>query len=314
MLDLSNQIVMFLHVVEASGFSAASRKLGLTPSAVSKKVSRLEDHFNVRLLNRSTRGVSLTENGRIFYDHAKKIANDLRGLEELAVSMAGNVQGTLRAVASVAFGKSQLMPLIPAFLERYPELQLNLELSDRPVDLAAEGLDVAILFTEQITDHAAVMRKLATVRRFLCASAEYIDKYGAPETPLALLEHNCLRVSTVAHWNDWQVNALGENEREHASGNFQTNSADAIYHAVLAGLGVAQLSDYLLAEDLKTGKVVQILPDLINSRSDIVAIFPDRRNLSPNVRAFIDYLVEHFQPVPPWERGHPSLSAIEKAA
>jgi len=305
---------MFLQVADANGFSAAGRQLGLTPSAVSKQVSRLENHFNLRLLNRSTKGVSLTENGRAFYNYAKRIESDLKNLEGFAMSMSGKVQGNLTAVATVAFGKSQLMPLIPSFLERYPDLQLNLELSDRPIDLIAEGIDVAILFTEQIQDHTAVMRKLATNHRHLCASAEYVKKFGVPETPQQLLDHNCLSVSTVAHWNDWQLNSPVGGEGEHASGNFQANSADAIYHAVLAGLGIAQLSDYLIVEDLESGRLVQVLPQLTHDSSDIVAIFPDKRNLSPSVRAFVDYLSQHFQPEPPWDSKTARFAAVDQAA
>jgi len=301
MLDTSHQIMMFIHVVEAGTISAAARDLKLTPSAVSKQVSRLENYFGIRLLNRSTHGISLTENGSVLYRHAKKIATEFEDLEEIAKSLAGNATGKLRVVSTVAFGKSQLMPIVPSFLESYPEIELNLELSDRPVDMSSGDVDVAILFSEQITDDSVVMRKLATIRQLLCASKEYVQKFGLPETQEQLLSHNCLQVSTVRGWNDWQLIEEDENISKKMKSNFQVNSTDALYHAVLAGVGVAQLSDYLIAEELKKGTLIEILPNLISHSSDIAAIFPERRNLSIKVRIFIDYLIQQFQPIPPWE-------------
>lgn len=301
-MDIASQILLFVRAVDHGGFSAAARSLELTPSAVSKQIRRLEDRVGVRLLNRSTRRVTFTAEGRAFYERAARIATDIAELEDFATSMGEQVRGTLRVTATVAFAKARLLPLFPDFLENHPGLDLVLEVTDRGVDLVEERVDVAIRFTEQISDTSLVARKLASNRRVICASPAYLEANGVPETPDDLLRLNCLRLSTVSSWNDWEFETRTGTETMHVRGNFQANSADAIYHAVLAGLGIARLSTYLVGDDLRAGRLVSILPEHKHENSDILAVYPDRRNLSPKVRAFIDFLVDRFGPVPPWER------------
>lgn len=301
-MEIASQIMLFVHTVRHGNFSAAARSLGISPSAVSKQVKRLEDRLGVRLVNRGTRGLNLTEEGRVFFARCERIADDITEAEALVSSMGEQVQGSLRVVATVAFAKAHLLPVIPVFLKRYPELELNLELSDRSVDFASEGIDVAIRFTEQITDTSVVARKLAANKRVICAAPSYIEANGMPRSPEDLLEHNCLRLSTVSSWNDWEFECDGSLRVLKVCGNFEANSADAIYHATLAGLGIARLSTYLVAGDLRTGKLVRVLPEYTHEKADLFAIFPERRNLSPKVRAFVDYLVEQFSGSPPWER------------
>ena len=295
-------MLLFVHTVKNESFSAAARALGQSPSAVSKQIRRLEDRLGVRLINRSTRRITLTEEGRALFARCERIAAEISETEALAQSLSGQVQGTLSVTATVAFAKAHLLPLIPAFLNRYPELELKLELTDGPVDVIEQDVDVAIRFTEQIADSSVVARKLAANKRVICASPAYLQNHGLPKTPEDLLQHNCLRLSTVASWNDWEFNTPQGKRILQVKGNFEANSADAIYHAALAGVGVARLSTYLVAGDLHSGRLVRILPEYTHEKADILAIYPDRRNLSPKVRAFIDYLVECFGDVPPWER------------
>jgi len=300
-MDISNLMQVFVRTVDQGSFSAAARTLGLSPSAVSRQIGGLEDHLGVRLLNRTSRHVTLTEEGKAFYGRCARIAAEIDEVQELVSGMSQKVQGTLRVTATVAFAKSRLLPLFPEFLKRYPDLTLHLELSDRPVDLVAEGIDVAIRFTEQVDDDSVVARRLAPNRRVVVAAPAYLNRHGTPDTPEDLLAHNCLRLYSVPRWNDWEFEEDGRTRTLEVRGNFEANSADAVYHAALAGLGIARLSLYLVCDDLRAGRLVRLLPEYTHDKADLIAVFPHRRNLSPKVRAFVDFLVEQLGEVPAWE-------------
>lgn len=301
-MELPSQMVLFAKVVENGSFSAAARSMGQTPSAVSKQIGRLENRLGVRLLNRARQGITLTDEGRAFYERCAEVAANISEAEAMVVSMTAHPQGEFRVAATVAFAKAHLLPILPAFLERNPDLRLSLEVTDRSVDIVEERIDVAIRFSEQIDDPDVVARKLAPNRRVICAAPAYLERFGTPETPEDLSRHNCLRLSTVARWNDWHFGDPETKRTVRLDGNFEANSADAIYHATLAGLGVARLSTYLVGGDICAGRLVRLLPDYVDESSDIVAIYADRRNLAPKIRAFVDYLVDWFGTTPPWER------------
>jgi DNA-binding transcriptional LysR family regulator len=300
-MDLPSQMILFARVVETGSFSAAARRLNQTPSAVSRQIRQLEDRVGVRLLSRTQNGISLTEDGRAFHERCALVVADVVETEALLSGMTAHPRGTLKVAATVAFGKAQLLPILPPFLERHPEMRVALELTDRPLGLGDEDVDVAIRFTEQIDDPDLIVRRLAPNRRIICAAPGYLARHGTPQTPEQLARHNCLRLSTVASWNDWHLPGA-DGQPLPLSGNFDANSADAIYHAALAGLGIARLSTYLVGDDLRSGRLVRLLPRYAQEDSSIVAIYRDRRNLAPKIRAFLDYLVDHFAPVAPWER------------
>ena len=299
-MDLPSQMMLFARVVETGSFSAAARALDHTPSSVSRQIGHLEDRVGVRLLHRSQNGISLTKEGRAFHERCRAVAAEVAEAE-LFLSGLGALKGTLRVVATVAFGKVQLLPLLPGFLEAYPELRVSLELTDRVVDMAAEDVDVAIRFSEQVDDPDAIVRKLAPNHRVICAAPGYLERFGVPETPQDLARHNCLRLTNVPSWNDWSFDNEG-GETVHAGGNFEANSADAIYHAALAGVGIARLSTFLVNDDLGAGHLVRLLPEYTQEDSSIVALFAARRNLAPKIRVFLDHLVAHFSGAPPWDR------------
>jgi DNA-binding transcriptional LysR family regulator len=301
-MEIANQMILFAHVVEHGSFSASARAFGHTPSSVSKQISQLEDRLGVRLLNRTTRGIALTEHGEAFYQRCAEIAHAVAEAESLVVSLGARPQGTLRVAATVAFAKAHLLPLLPDFLADNDDLRLVLELTDRPIDIAEGEADVAIRFTEQITDPSVVARKLAANRRVICAAPSYLETHGVPEKPEDLLRHNCLRLSTVSRWNDWEFPGPKGPRILHVTGNFEANSADAVYHAVRAGLGVARLSTFLVGDDIRAGRLVRILPEYVQQNADILAVYASRRNLSPKVRVFVDFLADRLGPVPPWER------------
>lgn len=300
-MELSTQMMLFARVVESGSFSAAARAMHHSPSAVSKQIGQLEDRIGVRLLNRAHKGLSLTDEGRAFYERCAEVATNVSEAEAMVVALGDRPQGRLSVSATVAFAKAHLMPILPRFLEQYPDLRLALELTDRRVDLAAESIDVAVRFSEQIDDPNVVARKIVHNRRVICAAPAYIERAGMPRTPQDLADHNCLRLSTVERWNDWNFRDPDGHGLIRLSGNFEANSADAIYHATLAGMGLARLSTFLIGEDLRSGRLVRILPDYVDDESDIVALYTDRRNLSPKVRAFIDFLVSRFAGKPPWQ-------------
>ncbi len=300
-MELSTQMMLFARVVENGSFSAAARAMHHSPSAVSKQIGQLEDRIGVRLLNRAHKGLSLTAEGRAFYERCAEVVTNVAEAEAMVVSLGDRPQGRLSVAATVAFAKAHMLPILPEFLQKYPDLSLSLELTDRHIDLAAEAIDVAVRFSEQIDDPSVVARKIVHNRRVICAAPAYIERAGLPQTPADLAHHNCLRLSTVARWNEWNFRDPDGHGPIHLSGNFEANSADAIYHATLAGIGVARLSTFLIGADLRAGRLVRILPDYIDDNSDIVAMYTDRRNLSPKIRAFIDFLTDHFSGAPPWE-------------
>lgn len=312
-MELSSQMVLFAHVVEQGSFSGAARELHHSPSAVSKQIAALEDRLGLRLLTRTQQGITLTEEGRVFYDRCADVSRTVHETESLFESMASHPRGALRVNATVAFGKSQLLPLLPEFLAEYPEIDLSLELTDRSTDLFADELDIAIRFSEQIDNPALIARKLTTNKRVFVASPDYLAAHGTPQKPEDLAEHNCLRLSTVQAWNEWRFGTNGDEVRVPVSGNFQANSADAVYHAALSGMGVARLSTYLVNGDLASGRLVRVLPGHIQVDSAIYAVYPERRNLAPKIRAFLDFLTDHFGKTPPWERAKPAASAQQSS-
>ncbi len=311
-MDLAGQMILFAKVVESGGFSATARELGLTPSAVSRQIGHLEDRLGMRLLNRSTRRVSLTDVGGEFYGRCADIAQEVADAEALVLAFADHPRGTLHVAATSAFAKAQVIPLLPAFLDANPELTLSLELTDRHLDLVEDRIDLAIRFSEQVADENAVARKLAPNRRVFCAAPSYVAEHGQPSSPEELNDYNCLRLSTVEAFNHWEI-ANGNGARKASiTGNFDTNSTDGLFQATLAGLGIAKLSTYLVNDAIRDGRLVRILPDYVEDKSEMLAIFPNKRNLSPNVRAFIDFLTGHFGPVPPWERNGVSAEAASR--
>ena len=307
-MDLPNLIVLFARVVDAGSFSAASRELNQSPSAVSKQIANLEDRVGVRLLVRSKHGVNLTDDGQAFYERCAEIRHSIARAEEMVLSFGDHPKGSLKVAATVAFGKAQVLPILPAFMARHPDLQIAVEFTDRKLDFSQDQIDVALQFTEQIEDQSLVARKIAHNRRVICASPDYLARHGTPTIPENLQRHNCLQLSNVSRFNDWgfhEVEARGLSLR----GNFEANSADGLYHATLAGLGVARLSTYLISDDLERGRLIRLLPDYEDNGSDIYAVYSVRRNLPPKTRVFIDHLVREFSPVPPWEREGTALVA-----
>jgi DNA-binding transcriptional LysR family regulator len=307
-MDRSSDMAVFVTAIESGGFSAAARQLGQTPSAVSKHVARLEDRLGARLINRTTRRLSLTAEGEAYFGRARRILADIEDAEQAISQSSGTPQGELRVNTSVAFGQSQLVPLLPAFLDRYPQLRIKLTLNDRIVDLVEEGDDVAIRIAD-LADSNLIGRKLADSRRILCASPDYIARHGRPAVPADLARHRCLVPNYASALSNLEFEGPDGIERIHVSGAFESNNADSLYRLALAGLGIVRFAEFMVGADVRAGRLVPLLQEFDRGRSPpIMAVYPHKKHLSPRVRAFVDFLVEKFTPVPPWHCTEPILS------
>jgi len=293
-IDVSSQMLLFVKVVEMGSISAASRSEGQTPSAVSKQIGHLEDHVGHRLLHRTISGVSMTDEGREYYKKCRIVADKFFEAEDLISSFNGEPKGVLRIASIVAFGKSQLITALSEFLELYPEITVALELTDRQVDLEEESFDVAVNFAEQLTNPNVIARKIMKNERVLCASPGFIERYGTPKTFDDLANFNCLRTSNGVGRNAWQAELDGVSHTVDATGNFSGNSADAVYMAALAGLGIARLSTYLVADKLSSGKLIRLFPAYTQKHADVAVTFADKRNLASKIRVFVDFMAERF--------------------
>ena len=300
-MDNRSEMAIFARVIEEGSFSAAANVLHLTPSAVSKQIGRLEDRLGVRLLNRTTRRLSLTEEGTAFYQGAVRILADIEETERAVTQLHAAPRGTLRVNSSIAFAQRQIVPLIPEFLARYPEIRVQMTLSDTVVDIVEEGVDVAVRIAE-LADSSMIARKLAPHRRLICAAPAYLEKHGAPATPDDLGGHNCLALSVRSSLNEWEFEGPEGRRRVRISGNFEANNVEALRNAAIAGLGLLRITSFAVASDIRSGRLVPVLTAFSPpERSSVWAVYPHNRHLSPKVRAFVDFLVETVDPNPPWD-------------
>lgn len=286
-----SEMSVFVRVAQEGSFSAAARRLDLTPSAVSKQIGRLEERLGARLFNRTTRQISLTDVGQAFFARADRILGDLAEAERAVTDMAGNPRGLLRVSVPVAFGRMHLAPRLPTFLAANDEVQIDLTLNDRFADLVEEGFDLALRIGE-LADSSLIARKLAPNRRIAVAAESYLEAHGRPQRPPDLVDHNCLTYTYRAQRHDWEFHGPQGREQVRVSGNLEANDAGALREALLAGLGVALLPLWLVGEDIRDGRLEVVLPDYPAPDSAIYAVYAPGRFLSPKVRRFVDFLVE----------------------
>jgi len=299
-LDSLAGMAVFAKVVEARSFTAAAAELGMSKSAVSKQITRLEDRLGARLLNRTTRRLSLTETGAAFYDRCARVVAEAQQAELAVTHLQSEPRGTLRVNAPMTFGHLHIAPAIPDFLARYPELRVDMTMNDRFVDLIDEGFDVAIRIA-QLTDSSLIARRLAPDRRILCGSPAYFAKHGEPRTPDDFARHNCLSYAYVSDTDQWQF-IDGEGTRSiPVRGNLRANNGDAIRQALLASLGVAILPSFMVGADVQAGRLKEVLSDYLPNRASVYAVYPHSRHLTAKVRVFVDFLADRFGPNPYWD-------------
>ena len=300
-MDKYTEMLVFSKAADMGSFSAAARDLDLTPSAVSKLITRLEDRLGARLFQRTTRKLSLTAEGHAFQDRCGAILQEIQQAEDAVMALHDRVTGTLRITTISAFARIQMIKLMPEFMSNFPELRVELELSEREVDLVGEGVDVAIVLSDGLTDESLVARRLAVNKRVICASPDYLAKYGTPTTPEDLMSHNCLTHSSIMHFNDWEFQTSDGIRAQRVKGNFHTNSASALHEAVKSGIGIARLASYVVQPSLEKKLVVPLLQEHAVDSSSIQLVYPHRRHLSNKVRVFTDFMVSKFTPHAPWE-------------
>jgi len=293
-MDRFNAIRVFAQVVESGAFSRAAERLGLSTTAVSRQVADLEAHLQTRLLNRTTRRLSLTESGQAFYGRAVQLLQDLQEAEQEASRAAVTARGTIRLTTSLNFGTHRVAPAIARFLARHPGVKFDVQLSDRIVDLVEEGFDLAIRIGGAGAENL-VARKLGETCLVLCAAPEYLAEHGTPKTPDDLARHNCLTYEYAPARNQWRFRAPdGQEQAVRVGGSVHSNSGDLNSALAARGAGIAFEPDFIVGEDVRAGRLVALLPDHPLAPSPIYAVYPTRKHLSAKVRLFVDYLAERF--------------------
>jgi DNA-binding transcriptional LysR family regulator len=292
-MDRLTSLTVLGRIVECGGFSAAARKLNMSVTMVSNHIQALEDRLGVRLLNRTTRRVSLTEVGKMYYERSRQILLDLEEVDRMAGAENTTPQGTLRLYTNSNIVR-YLSSSLDAFLNNNPAVSLDLVVGDRWVDLVEEGFDLAIR-TVQPMESSMIVRKLADWRHLLVCAPSYLENHPAPQTPADLAEHACLRYSFYPYGDEWRFEAPdGEIVSQRVGGRLLTNSAEALRQMVFSGQGIMLAPSFILVDDLEGKDFVRLMQDYRPVEFSISAVYPNRHHLSSKVRVFIDMVVERF--------------------
>lgn len=293
-MDRLTEMEAFATVVDQGGFTDAAKKMGISKSAVSKHVSSLEARLGARLLNRTTRRVSPTEIGLAYYDRARRVLNDAGEADALVTSMQSAPSGLLRISVATDFGVNHLSPILGDFLQKFPEITVNMVLNNRYVELISEGFDMAIRVGE-LEDSTLRARKLTDTTKRMIGSPEYFEKFGRPQKIDDLNEHKLLHYSNQSSGNVWKITApSGEKRQVRTAGWLTVNDGQSLLNAAVSGLGIAYLPSFLYQDAMKEGLVQEAIPDLPVENLGIYAVYPPGRFTQPKVRAFIDFLVDSF--------------------
>ncbi|MCI3880625.1 LysR family transcriptional regulator [Acinetobacter higginsii] len=286
----------FIRVADLGSISKAAQDANISVSVASQKLQRLEQNLQLRLFHRTTRKLTLTDEGRVLLEHGRHWIADFIHLQESLKLKDRPLTGTLRITTSATFGTKVLMPVIAEFALLHPELKIHLDLNDQNIDLIQQGMDLAIRIG-QLKSSSLIAKRLSTNQRLLCASPAYLQQYGVPTTLSDLKLHRCILQQHGHGLTDqWHlINAEGQVEQVHVEGYFATNSGEGVRQAALAGLGISNHSIWHVAEDLASGRLVQVLPDYPVETTAVYAVFPHRELIAPKVQRFLDYLVDYFQ-------------------
>jgi DNA-binding transcriptional LysR family regulator len=300
-MDRAAEMTAFVRSVDGGGFSAAARELGLTPSALSKLVTRLEDRLGARLLQRTTRRLQLTPEGEAFYVRSRRILADMDEAEAEVVEAGVRPTGLLRLHCGSAFGMHQLAPAIPLFLERHPGVELDITISDEPLVGLGEGVDLAIRIGP-LDESSMVARRICNLERVICAAPSYLERCGVPRTPDDLQHHNCLWITSLPVLRRWPFDTDDGIRVVHIDGNVVANNAETVLQLAMAGVGITRLTDVIVGDAIRRGELIPILSEWHHVEPvPLYATYPSGRNLSPKIRAMVDFLVEQFGPAP-WRR------------
>lgn len=308
-MDKFEDIQAFITVVDAGSFTAAAERLGSAKSAVSRRVSALEERLGVQLLHRTTRVLNLTDTGRSFYDRGTRILADLEEAEAAVQQEHGELRGTLRLALPLSFSVRHMCGPIATFNKRHPKVKFDLDLNDRRVDLIEDNFDLALRIG-RLTDSSLIARRLFDVRTVVCASPHYLNVHGVPETPDDLQDHQCLVYSNLSDPEKWKYeDSDGKQSTVRIKPAMCASSGDFLSNAAAHGMGVVIQPTFLASAAIRSGNLIPVLADYNWPISPAYAVYPPTRHLSYRVRAFIDYLADKFSGTPQWDRDCETLSA-----
>lgn len=292
-MDTLTSMKVFAAVVDAGTFAAASDRLDMSRAMASKYVAHLEEHLGTRLLQRTTRKLTLTESGASYYERCVQILADISSAEESALHHTETPRGTLRITMPVSFGILHMGPAISAYLKQHPDVKVDILVTDRRVDLLEEGLDLAIRIGS-LPESGLIAKRLASDRIAITASPDYLKHHGRPKKPLDLEQHNCLTYSYAASGDEWKLTGPGGAYAIKVAGSMRASNGDMVRLAALEGLGLMRQPRFLCGEDLRQGRLEEVLGDYNAGEIGIYAVYPSRKYLSAKVRTFVDFLSASF--------------------
>ncbi|MFB9217823.1 LysR family transcriptional regulator [Vibrio sinaloensis] len=284
-----SSIPVFVAVVECGGFSPAADKLKITKSAVSKRINQLEDELGIRLLNRTTRKLSLTEAGQRYYSYVSQSLSLAQQGVDAVTELQGQPRGKLKLTAPMSFGVQYVAPLVAEFLALYPDVEIDLQLEDQMVDLIESGFDIGIRIGHLPLSNL-VAKRLTPCKSILCASADYLNQFGQPTRPSDLTQHNCLQYAYFRGGNEWTFTSHGKEFKVMPRGRLVVNNSEAIRRALLEGLGIGQLPTFIVAKDIAAGKLTGVMQEYQLPEHAVYAVFPERKHMPLKVRAFLDFI------------------------
>lgn len=293
-MDRLTALTVFRHIVDTGSLAAAGRRLRLSPAAVSKNLAELEARLQVRLLNRTTRRLSLTEAGSLYYGNVARILDDLDAADRALGPLQQAPAGTLRVAAPMTVTLVCLSAAMPRFLARHPQVSLDLNLDDRRVDVVKEGYDLAIRGSDSLEDSSLAARRLMVMRHVLCAAPAYFDAHGEPARPDDLRRHACVQFMLSGHAAQWEFRRGDEVARIAIDGRYKVTSSLAVRDALLAGFGLSLIPEPYVRGDLAAGRLRAVLTDWTKVETSVYAIFPSRRYVVPALRVFLDFLTDEF--------------------
>lgn len=296
-----SDVAAFVCVVQTGSFTLAAEKLTTSKSVVSKYVSRLEDRLGVKLLTRSTRSLTLTEIGQVFYEQACIGISTIDSAEEEVFFLQGKPRGSLKINAPLSFGALHIAPALKDFLLEYPEINVDLRFSDSKVDMVREGFDLTLRITGKLEGNL-VARRIARCRHVLVASPDYVARAGSPEKPQDLVQHNVITYQYQQSPWEWEFTRQKETTKVAVQGAIQMNNSLAIKEAVLAGAGISRMPTFIVGQEISAGRLIQLLPDYTLFELSIYLIFAGREHLAPKVRSFIEFMAKRLEGIPEWDR------------
>lgn len=288
-MDLFGAMKLYVAVVDGGSFAAAADKLAISRAMASKQIQKLEEHLDTRLLNRTTRRLSLTETGRAFYERSAQIVADVEEAEQIAGQMTRRPRGVLRLTIPLSYGQHRLAAIIGDYTLAYPQVQLDIALSDRKVDLIEEGLDLAIRIGA-MPQSDLIARKIATAHSVLCAAPSYLARHGTPATPADLASHACLGYTLSGSSTEWRLHGPDGPQTVPVSGPIKADNGDIIRLAAVGGAGIAYQPDFIVGDDIAAGRLVRVLPAWQSAELGVYAVYPSRKHLSAKVRTFVDFV------------------------